>query len=82
MNRLLLVYSGLLALTLLSAFVAEAKPLTTWLGVAAIMAMGCAKFFLVVLEYMDMRKANRAWKLSVLLPAVLTALLVGVFALV
>jgi hypothetical protein len=54
----------------------------SWVPVAIVMAIVCTKFIMVVLEYMEMRKANRAWKLGVILPAVITALIVGIFDIV
>ncbi len=80
MKRLFIVYIFLIALTILSAYAAANSLGGAWFAVAAIMAMGFIKFSLVVLEYMEMRKANRAWKLGVILPAVVVALLVGIFA--
>lgn len=82
MKRLIVVYVSLIALTLLSAYVADIQMESTWIPIAIIMALVCLKFSMVVLEYMEMRKSNRAWKLGVILPALLTALIVGIFAIV
>lgn len=82
MKRLIIVYIGLIILTLVSAYVSDLQMESAWVPVAIIMGLVCFKFIMVVLEYMEMRKSNRAWKLSVILPAVLTALIVGIFAVV
>lgn len=82
MKRLIVVYISLIVLTLISAYVAEIQMENAWIPIVIIMALVCLKFMMVVLEYMEMRKSNRAWKLSVILPAILTALIVGIFAIV
>jgi heme/copper-type cytochrome/quinol oxidase subunit 4 len=82
MKRLIAVYISLVLLTLIGASVAELQMSSAWVPVAIIMVLVCIKFMMVVLEYMEMRKSNRAWKVSVLLPVVVTALLIGILALV
>lgn len=82
MKRLLIVYICLIVLTLLSAFISNIQTESSWIPVGIIMALVCIKFILVVLEYMEMRKSNRVWKISVILPAVLTALIIGIFSIV
>lgn len=82
MKRLIIVYISLIVLTLISAYVAEIQIENAWIPIVIVMALVCLKFIMVVLEYMEMRKSNRAWKLSVILPAILTALIVGIFAIV
>lgn len=82
MKRLIFVYIGLILLTVACAYVADLHMESAWVPVAVVMGLVCFKFIMVVLEYMEMRKSNRAWKLSVIVPAVLTALIVGIFAVV
>ena len=82
MKRLIVVYISLIVLTLLSAYVADMQTESAWVPIVVVMALVCLKFIMVVLEYMEMRKSNRVWKFSVILPAVLTALIIGIFALV
>lgn len=82
MKRLIVVYLGLIVLTLLSAYIADIQMESAWVPIFIIMGLVCLKFIMVVLEYMEMRQSNRVWKFSVILPAVLTALIVGIFAIV
>ena len=82
MKRLTIVYFSLIMLTLLSAYVADVHTENTWVPILIVMGLVCIKFIMVVLEFMEMRKSNPIWKFSVILPAVLTAIIVGIFAVV
>jgi heme/copper-type cytochrome/quinol oxidase subunit 4 len=82
MIRLIVVYVGLIALTLLSAYVSNFQMQSPWIPITLVMGMVCVKFIMVVLEYMEMRKSNRIWKFSVIFPAILTAVIVGILAIV
>ena len=79
MKRLFVIYISLILLTLVSSYISEFKQVGSWLPVVAIMALVLVKFITVVLEYMEMRKSNNAWKFGVIFPAVLAALIVGIF---
>ncbi|WMN12506.1 hypothetical protein QYS49_33800 [Marivirga salinae] len=50
-----------------------------WIPAGIVMALAVFKFILVVMEYMELRKSHGIWKFSVILLAVVTALIVGVF---
>lgn len=79
MKRLIVVYSVLIVLTIVSAYVSGIGMDQVWIPAGIVMALAVFKFILVVMEYMDLRKAHGIWKFSVILLAVISALIVGVF---
>lgn len=79
MKRLIVVYSVLIVLTVVSAYVSGIGMDQVWIPAGIVMALAVFKFILVVMEYMDLRKAHGIWKFSVILLAVISALIVGVF---
>ena len=79
MKRLFVIYICLILLTLVSAYISYFKQVSAWIPIAVVMALVCIKFILVVLEYMEMRKSNNAWKFGVIFPALLAALVIGIF---
>ncbi len=79
MRRLIIVYLVLIILTVVSAYISGISMDQAWIPAGIVMALAVFKFILVVMEYMELRKAHGIWKFSVILLAVVTALIVGVF---
>ncbi|WP_296619337.1 cytochrome C oxidase subunit IV family protein [Marivirga sp.] len=79
MKRLILVYLVLIILTVTSAYVSGMEMDQLWIPAGIVMTLAVFKFILVIMEYMELRKAHGIWKFSVILLAVVTALIVGVF---
>ncbi|ADR22717.1 hypothetical protein MATR_34370 [Marivirga tractuosa] len=79
MKRLILIYLILIILTVVSAYVSGIEMAQAWIPAGIVMTLAVFKFILVVMEYMELRRAHGIWKFSVILLAVVTALIVGVF---
>ncbi|MBK6264008.1 cytochrome C oxidase subunit IV family protein [Marivirga sp. S37H4] len=79
MKRLILVYLGLIILTIVSAYASGMEMDQVWIPAGIVMALAAFKFILVVMEYMEMRKAHGIWKFSIVFMAVIAALIVGIF---
>lgn len=79
MKRLILVYLGLIILTFISAYASGMEMGQVWIPAGIVMMLATFKFLLVVMEYMEMRKAHGIWKFSIVFLVVISALIVGVF---
>ena len=54
----------MIVLTVAGAYISEIQMASRWVPIAIVMLLVCLKFMMVVLEYMEMRKSNRAWKIN------------------
>jgi heme/copper-type cytochrome/quinol oxidase subunit 4 len=79
MKRLILIYLILIILTVVSAYVSGIGMAQAWIPAGIVMTLAVFKFTLVVMEYMELRRAHGIWKFSIILLAVVTALIVGIF---
>lgn len=79
MKRLILVFIGLIILTFISAYTSGMKMNQVWIPAGIVMVLAICKFILVVMEYMEMRKAHGMWKFSIVFLAVISALIVAIF---
>jgi hypothetical protein len=62
-KSLLLVYGILIVLTLTTAFVVNSMMISTFV-VSLIMGLSIFKFLLVAFQFMELKKANSFWKVS------------------
>jgi hypothetical protein len=65
-KSLILVYGILVTLTLATAFIANSSLISS-VVVALIMVLSAIKFLLVAFQFMELKKANLFWKVSLCL---------------
>jgi hypothetical protein len=74
-KSLFTVYAFLLFLTIFSALIATSRLVSTY-AVFLIMGLSAFKFLLVAFQFMDLKKANSFWKISLTMTLGLIVLLV------
>ena len=74
-KSLLFVYGILIVLTLTTAFIVNSMMISTFV-VSLIMGLSIFKFLLVAFQFMELKKANSFWKVSLSLTLGLIVLLI------
>lgn len=74
-KSLLFVYGILIVLTLTTAFIVNSMMISTFV-VSLIMGLSIFKFLLVAFQFMELKKANSFWKVSLSLTLGVIVLLI------
>ncbi|WP_269221952.1 MULTISPECIES: cytochrome C oxidase subunit IV family protein [Flavobacterium] len=74
-KSLLFVYGILIVLTLTTAFIVNSMMISTFV-VSLIMGLSISKFLLVAFQFMELKKANSFWKVSLSVTIGLIVLLI------
>ncbi|CAN1507617.1 Cytochrome C oxidase subunit IV, prokaryotes [Flavobacteriaceae bacterium] len=74
-KSLLIVYGILLVLTLTTAFIANSFSISIFV-VSLLMGLAVAKFMLVAYQFMELKKANTFWKISLIMTLILLVLVI------
>ena len=74
-KSLLVTYGVLIVLTITTALISNASSFST-VAVALIMGLSAIKFLLVAFQFMELKKANSAWKYTLVIVLTLMILLI------
>jgi heme/copper-type cytochrome/quinol oxidase subunit 4 len=76
-KQLTKVYIALIILTLLTAILSNNN--TSKIVIITILLISCIKFLVVAFQFMELKKANQAWKVSL---SLFLFVLIGIIALI